>query len=100
MADMPMADRSASVTREATLPGRGRPGFDERAKAVVDEELDAESVQIWIDSELKNYGADARLLVARAFRACLAARRQREPQRESLHALQEELFFHHPKDAS
>ena len=69
------------------------PGFDERAKAVVDEELDAESVQIWIDSELKNYGADARLLVARAFRACLAARRKREPQRESLHALQEKLFF-------
>ena len=69
------------------------PGFDERAKAVLDEQLDEETVQSWIDSELKNYGADARLLVARAFRSCLAARRQREPQRESLHALQEELFF-------
>lgn len=30
-----MADRSASVTREATLPGRGRPGFDGRAKKTV-----------------------------------------------------------------
>ena len=71
------------------------PGFDERAKAIIDEQLDVETVQTWIDSELKNYGADARLLVARAFHACLAARRQRAPQRESLHALQEELFFIH-----
>ena len=69
------------------------PGFDERAKAVLDKQLDAETVQTWIDSELKNYGADARLLVAPAFRSLLVARRRDEPGRESLFAFQEELFF-------
>ena len=69
------------------------PGFDERAKAVLDKQLDAETVQTWIDSELKNYGADARLLVAPAFRSLLVARRRDEPGREPLFAFQEELFF-------
>ena len=56
------------------------PAFEDRAKAVLEKQLDADSVQTWIDSELKPYGADARLLVARAFRSWLAACRRDEPE--------------------
>ena len=69
------------------------PGFEERARGVLDEQLGVESVQAWVDSELKDYGADARLLVARAFRSRLAACRQDEPEKKPILALQEKLFF-------
>lgn len=69
------------------------PGFDDRAKAVLEEQLDAESVQAWIDSELNSYGADARLLVARALRSWISGCRRDEPERESTFAIQEKLFL-------
>ena len=82
-----------SLENKRHFAGDFVPGFDERAKAVLDEQLDVETVHTWIDSELKNYGADARLLVARAFRSRLAVCRRDEPGKESILALQEKLFF-------
>lgn len=82
-----------SLENKRHFAGKFVPGFDDRAKAVLGEQVHTETVQTWIDSELKNYGADARLLVARAFRSRLAACRRDEPAKKSIYSLQERLFF-------
>ena len=88
-----------SSARFATAAAGGAPSLRHGAKEhglhrkAPDGQLDPDGVQTWINSELKNYGADARLLVARAFRSRLSASRQDEPEKGSTYALQEKLFF-------
>ena len=50
------------------------PAFQSRAKALLDSDTTEPEVGDWIDSELRAYGPDARLLVGRAMKSYLASR--------------------------
>jgi phosphoglucomutase/phosphomannomutase len=69
------------------------PEFEKRARSVMATEATAESVGTWIDEQLRSYGPDARLLVARAFRAYVAAERAKSRSKDALLAAQEKIFF-------
>jgi phosphoglucomutase/phosphomannomutase len=69
------------------------PEFETRAKAAMASETTAESVGKWIDEQLRSYGPDARLLVARAFRSYLGAERAKSKSKDALLAAQEKIFF-------
>jgi hypothetical protein len=56
-------------------------------------ETTAESGGKWIDEQLRSYGPDARLLVARAFRSYLGAERAKSKSKDALLAAQEKIFF-------
>jgi phosphoglucomutase/phosphomannomutase len=69
------------------------PAFEERARAALKSEAGKKDLGPWIDTELRSYGPDARLLVAKGFRTYLASQREKAPDKELLLALQEEVFF-------
>jgi hypothetical protein len=56
-------------------------------------EGDKQTLGKWIDAELRTYGPDARLLVAKAFRAYLDQARRSDPGKASVLDLEEEIFF-------
>ena len=67
--------------------------FRERTLAALRSETTRESVGRWADQELKSYGPDARLLVARAFRSHLEAERAGGGVPGEILAAEEEIFF-------
>jgi len=69
------------------------PEFESRAKALLAGEGDKEAVGHWIDAELRSYGPDSRLLVAKAFRAYLAEARLANPSKGPVLDLEEAVFF-------
>jgi len=68
------------------------PEFQAQAHAAQDGRRSPEQIDAWIGRELKSYGPDARLLVAKAFRAYLESEKDRGADPGFL-ARQEELFF-------
>ncbi|MDA1314952.1 MAG: phospho-sugar mutase [Acidobacteria bacterium] len=69
------------------------PECESRAQALSAGEDDEQKLNQWIDSELRTYGPDARLLVAKAFRAYLAQARRSNPSKASMLDLEEQIFF-------
>ena len=69
------------------------PEFESRARKLSAGEGDKQTLGKWIDAELRTYGPDARLLVAKAFRAYLAQARRSDPGKASVLDLEEEIFF-------
>ncbi len=76
------------------------PAFESQAEALVNSGTTAQAVNEWIDAQLAAYGPDARLLVARAMRSYLASERSRSPDKETILAGQEQLFFEDGPDTA
>lgn len=69
------------------------PQLECRAQKLSHGEGDREELNRWIDSELRGYGPDARLLVASAFRAYLDSARNRDPSNAAVCDLAASVFF-------
>ena len=69
------------------------PEFESRARKLSAGEGDKQMLGKWINAELRTYGPDARLLVAKAFRAYLDQARRSDPGKASVLDLEEEIFF-------
>lgn len=69
------------------------PELESRTQALAAGEGDKGQLNQWIDAELRTYGPDARLLVAKAFRAYLAEARRSDPARAAVLDLEEQIFF-------
>ena len=69
------------------------PQLETRARKLSNGEGGREGLNRWIDSELRGYGPDARLLVADAFRAYLDSARESDPSSAPVLDLAESVFF-------
>ena len=93
--DVSLPDYAMEISDLVSLENKRRfvdsfiPGFEERTRAIRASELDRKACNDWIDEELDGYGPDARLLVARGFRAYLESAGAGERIRE----IQHEIFF-------
>ena len=76
------------------------PEFESRTRTILDSETTEEATGDWIDDELRSYGPDARLLVARAFRSYLEQEREQTPAKAAILAAQERIFFPGPANRS
>ncbi len=82
-----------SLERKRHFGERFIPEFESKTRALLRGEIAEEAVGEWIDSELRGYGPDARLLVGSGFRSYLEQARDRTPDKGEVLAAQERIFF-------
>ena len=94
-----MPDYSYRISDLVPLDGKRHfgaafiPQLEFRARKLSRGECDREELNRWIDSELRGYGPDARLLVAGAFRAYLDSARNRDPSNAAVWDVASSVFF-------
>jgi phosphoglucomutase/phosphomannomutase len=82
-----------ALERKQHFAERFVPSLAEKVEGTLRSQESAETVDRWIDQELKSYGPDARLLVGKAFRSYLAGEREKGSSNKELLAAEERVFF-------
>ena len=99
IAGVEMPDYSYRISDLVTLERKRHfattfvPDLEARVRKLTAGEGSKEKLNRWIDSELKSYGPDARLLVAGAFRAYVDSARKSDSSKAAVLDLAESVFF-------